>query len=118
MIPLILVLRGLHVLAGVFWAGSTFTLAKSGLQDASRLFGLQMASATLTVLTGAGLWGLLHRGPLAGMEWTLLAGAVSAVIAAGVQGALRRKAPLLAQRIAAILLAVTVLCMTLAPYTP
>jgi hypothetical protein len=117
MMALIVVLLGIHVLTGVYWAGSTFTLAFSG-QGASRLFGTQMAAATLSVLAGAVLWGILHRGPPGGMEKTLAVGMLTAVVAAGVQGALRRSSPQLSQQIAAILLAVTVLCMTLARYTP
>lgn len=112
---LIVVLLAVHVLAGVYWAGSTFTLARSGL-DGSRLFGAQMGSATLSVLAGLALWGILHRGPPGDMEKTLGAGALCAILAAGAQGALR-KSPQLSQRIAAVLLAITVVCMTVARYT-
>jgi hypothetical protein len=117
LMALIIVLLSVHVLTGVFWAGSTFTLALGGAQMGP-LFRAQMGAATVNVLAGIGLWAVLHRGPPAGMEWTLAAGALAAVIAAGVQGALHRSKPLLAQQIAAVLLAVTVLCMTLARYTP
>jgi hypothetical protein len=118
MLILIIVLLGLHVLTGVFWAGLTFALALSGAEGASRLFGVQMLAATLSVLAGGGLWGILHKGPLGGMEKTLLLGVVCAVAAAGLQGAWRRSRPQRAQQIAAILLAVTVLSMTLARYAP
>jgi hypothetical protein len=50
------------------------------------------------------------------MEYTLTVGALCAIAAAGAQGALRRKNPLTGQRIAAGLLAITVLCMALARY--
>jgi hypothetical protein len=112
---LVILLLAIHVLAGVFWAGSTFALAHSRQAGARRLFGAQMAAATLSAAAGALLWGILHRGPPAGMEKTLAAGALCAVLAAGAQGALR-KSPQLAQRIAAALLAITVVCMTVARY--
>jgi hypothetical protein len=49
------------------------------------------------------------------MEQTLALGALSAIAAAGVQGAMR-KSPALSQRIAAGLLAITVVCMVTARY--
>lgn len=118
MMTLVIVLLAIHVLAGIFWAGSTFAQATGGLEASARLFGAQMLAATVAVLAGAGLWGILHRGPPAGMEKTLLVGAVCALIAAGVQGAMRRSRPQLAHQIAAVLLAVTLLTMTLARYVP
>ena len=51
---LILVLIALHILAGVFWAGSTFAIVRSGGAGADTLFGPQMGAATLTVLAGVG----------------------------------------------------------------
>lgn len=112
---LIVTLFALHALAGVFWAGSTFVLARSGGEGAARLFRPQMAAATLTALAGMALWGLLHRGPHGPMEHVLGAGALCAIVAAGVQGALR-KSPGLSQRIATGLLAITVVCMVTARY--
>ena len=46
---------------------------------------------------------------------TLAIGALCAIIAAGVQGGMR-KSPLTAQRIAAVLLSATVVCMVISPY--
>src|SRR5262249_43402931 len=112
----LMILIGLHILAGVFWAGSTFTIVRSGGAGASALFGPQMGAATVTILAGVGLWGMLHRGPEGPMEHTLALGALCAVAAAGVQGATRRKNPLKGQRIAAGLLVITVLCMAIARY--
>lgn len=43
----------LHVLSGVFWAGSTFTLARTGGTGAEKLFRPQMGAAVVAVLTGA-----------------------------------------------------------------
>src|SRR5260370_12846661 len=80
----------LHVLSGVFWAGSTFVLARTGGYQADRFFRPQMGAATIAVLTGALLWFLLHRGPAGLQEHILGVGAVSALLAAGVQGASAR----------------------------
>ncbi len=113
---LIIVLFAVHALAGVFWAGSTFVLARTGGEGAARLFGPQMGAATLVVLAGIGLWAILHRGPEGPMEKTLAVGAVCALVAAGVQGGLRKSSPVLSQRIAAGLLGITVVCMVIARY--
>ena len=113
---LLIVLIGLHILAGVFWAGTTFAVVRSGGAGAEALFRPQMGAATITVLAGIGLWGILHRGGMGPMERTLALGALCAIIAAGVQGATRRKKPLKGQRIAAGLLAVTVICMAIARF--
>jgi hypothetical protein len=112
----LIVLIAVHILAGVFWAGSTFAIARSGGAGAATLFGPQMGAATVTVLAGVGLWGMLHRGPQGVMEHTLALGALCAIAAAGVQGATRKKNPLKGQRIAAGLLLVTVICMAIARY--
>ena len=112
----LMILIGLHILAGVFWAGSTFTIVRSGGTGASALFGPQMGAATVTILAGVGLWGILHRGPQGPMEHTLALGALCAVAAAGVQGATHRKNPEKGQRIGAGLLLVTVVCMAIARY--
>src|SRR5436309_14692842 len=98
---LLIILIGLHVMAGVFWAGTTFVIVRSGGASADALFRPQMGAATLAVLAGVGLWGILHRGPPGPMEHTLALGALCAVAAAGFQGAMRRKNPLKGQRIAA-----------------
>jgi len=113
----VMLLLVLHVLPGVFWAGSTFVLARSGGAGADGMFRSQMGAATLTVFAGIGLMVLLHRGAQGPMEHTLALGAVCALAAAGVQGALRRRSPASAQRIAAGLLAITIVCMVIARYT-
>src|ERR1700732_4652204 len=113
---LLIVLIALHILAGVFWAGSSFAIARSGGAGAQALFRPQMGAATITVLAGIGLWGILHRGAMGPMEHTLALGALCAIAAAGVQGASRRKNPLKGQRIAAGLLAVAVICMAIARF--
>lgn len=122
----------LHVLSGVFWAGSTFVLARTGGYQAGQFFRPQMGAATGAVLTGAFLWFLLHHGSAGIQEYILGVGAVCAVLAAGVQGASAPAVRLAAsggakefipsprlafsQRIAAGLLAITVACMAAARY--
>ncbi len=113
---LLIVLIALHILAGVFWAGSTFAIVRSGGAGADVLFRPQMGAEALAVLAGVGLWGILHRGAPGPMEYTLMVGALCAIAAAGAQGALRRKNPMAGQRIGAGLLAITVLCMAIARY--
>ena len=124
----------LHVLSGVFWAGSTFALVRTGGNQADQFFRPQMVAATVAVVTGALLWFLLHRGESGTPGHILAVGAVSAIIAAGVQGMTGGRALLqlaiagaaeaselrervaTGQRIAAGLLAVTVICMAAARY--
>jgi len=75
----------LHVLAGVFWAGSTMALA--AIPNASRrFFAAQMAAALLVVCAGTYLWHTLHEGAWGAAERMLAAGAVSAVVAMLLQG--------------------------------
>jgi hypothetical protein len=122
-----------HVLAAVFWAGTTFGLAGTGGGSAAQLFGRQMIAATIAVLSGGYLWSLTHAGAGFGpAEQTLAGGALAAILAAGVQGvlvgpSLRRlrassddaaaKARIaLAYRISALLLAITLVTMTSARF--
>ena len=129
----LLVTLVLHILSGVFWAGSTFALARTGAATADQLFRPQMGSAVVAVITGGVLWFLLHPSGFSTMEQVLALGALGAVLAAGVQGALcsralrqlarngekdtKSKAQVaLGHRIAAALLAVTVICMAAARY--
>jgi hypothetical protein len=129
----LLVTLVLHILSGVFWAGSTFALARTGATTADQLFRPQMGAAVVAVITGGVLWQLLHPSGFGTMEQIIALGAVAAVLAAGAQGAvcgpaLRRLATAggnnarartqmaLGQRIAAALLALTVICMAAARY--
>jgi len=123
----------LHVLSGVFWAGTTFALARTAGNQADLFFRPQMGAAAVAVATGL-LWFLLHDGPL-GLQGHILAiGALCAFLAAGIQGmvsgsALRKLSTPVesegsrlrhrvarGQRIAAFLLAITVTCMAAARY--
>jgi hypothetical protein len=123
----------LHVLSGVFWAGSTFALARTGGNQADRFFRSQMGAATVAIVTGAVLGFLLHRGTPGIQEHLLGIGALCALVAAGIQGSGARAVRELSaagagdafaassrvatrQRIAAALLAFTVICMAAARY--
>ena len=92
-----------------------------------------MLAATLAVFSGGGLWSLFHRGLFGPPEMVLAAGALCAIVAAGVQGALvggpirRMKSGALSQeqafakmtkgqRLGAGLLAVALLTMVSAPH--
>ena len=112
---LLMSLLALHALSGVFWAGSTLALTHSYFELTPKLFRAQMGAAALTFAAGLALWGIAIRGAHGPMATTLGMGALCAVAAAGVQGGMRRS-PLLAQRIAAVLLSVTVICMVISPY--
>ena len=130
---LLMIVIALHVLSGVFWAGSTFVLARSAGIGAERLAYPQVGAATVAVLAGIVLWGLTHRFGFGTTEQVLALGAGCAIAAAGVQGlalAVVRKLRAasedetsrlririaIAQRIAAALLAITVICMAVARY--
>jgi hypothetical protein len=147
----LIIVVSLHVLAGVFWAGSTFAIARAS--DASlavRLFRPQMGAAAGAIVTGALLWHFMHGAAFGVTERMLVVGVVAALAAGGVQGAsgsrMRRQlargadpgAPLGSEsgahsrdpgaqagappvsmagpRLAAALLAVTVVCMAAARF--
>lgn len=112
---LLLVVIAIHLLAGVFWAGSTFVLAHNRAQGADGLYRAQMSAAALAILAGIGLGGAFMRGGAGPAQTTLTVGAVCAILAAVVQIAWRKQ-PVLSQRIAAVLLAVTIVSMGIAPY--
>jgi hypothetical protein len=101
----------------VFWAGSTLALThtSSSHRITPELFRAQMWAAVLTIAAGAALWGIAIRGAHGPRVNTLAIGALCAIAAAIVQGSMR-KSPLMAQRIAAVLLSITVVCMVISPY--
>ena len=131
---LLIVLLIFHVVPGVFWVGSTFVLAHSGGQGAEQLADPQRGAGMISMLAGLVLWWLLHGGNFGTFERVLAVGVVCAIAAIGVQMA--RGAPAIrrlktasggeaeslrgqvaqAQRIAAGLLAVTVIAMVTARY--
>ena len=129
----LIIALSLHVLSSVFWAGSSFTLARTGGAGGEQLFRPQMAAAVVAILTGGYLGHLAHGGAFSTAEQVLAAGAFAAIVAAGVQGAVvgrairslrggtadaagARSRIVMAQRIAAPLLAVTAVCMAAARY--
>ncbi len=129
---ILVVTLALHVLASVFWAGSTFALARAGGSFAEQLFRPQLGAATVAILSGTYLWYLLHVGEFGRMEQVLAIAAGSAVIAFAVQisggktlrdlrakpdgdVALRRRVAAV-QRVASGLLVVTVIAMATARY--
>src|SRR5215510_6962313 len=84
---LIIVLLVFHVVPGVFWAGSTFVLARAGGQGAELLAYPQLGAATVSMLAGLALWGFLHGGNFGTFEQVLAVGVICAIAAAGVQSA-------------------------------
>lgn len=129
----ILVVQALHVLPAVFWAGSTFVLARTGGAEAERLVPAQVGSMVITILAGAILWRLTHpvfdvteQVLAAGAACAILAGVIQLTLALpaarGLKTAGATAAPLLrgkvamAERLAGLLLAVTVICMVATRY--
>jgi hypothetical protein len=127
-----IIVLGLHVLAGVFWAGTTIAVARDPEIRIERFFRPQMRAAGMVFLTGALLWYFFHGGYFGSMEMVLAPGIATALIAAGVQGALvgsasrqlagtdaatetqLRAKMTRGERIAGGLLVITVLCMATA----
>jgi uncharacterized membrane protein len=123
----------LHILSSVFWAGTSFTLARNGGVGGEQLFRPQMGAAVIAVLTGGYLGHSIHAGAFGTTEQILATGALAALVAAGVQGAIGGRAVrslrtgtadkagarsriATAQRVAAALLAVAAVCMGAARY--
>jgi hypothetical protein len=124
----------LHILSGVFWAGTTFALARTGDNQTDQFFRPQMGAAIIVVATGGLLWYLVHPGSFGTTEKILAVGVFCAFVAAGVQGmsggsALRklsiadesevsrlRHRVATGQRVAAAFLMITVTCMAVARY--
>jgi hypothetical protein len=128
----LIIALSLHVLSSVFWAGSSFVLARTGGAGGEQLFRPQMGAAVVAILTGGYLGHSVHGGTFGTAEKVLAAGALAA-IAVGIQGAIGGRALrhlrsgkadeagarshlATAQRIAALLLAVTAVCMGAARY--
>jgi hypothetical protein len=125
---LLIIVIALHVLSSVFWAGSTFAMARVGGTEAPRLFRPQMGATGVSVLTGGALWGLLHRGGFGTSETVLATGALAALVALAVQAVgvgrgLRAAGPAgtapavaVPYRLSAGLLMITIVCMAIARY--
>jgi len=128
----LMVAISLHVLAAVFWAGSTAALARTGGSETRRLFRPQMGAAAVAVLTGGYLWHVVHAGAVGPVERSLMIGALSALAALAVQvivvGGALRKVPgdgqaaalppriVIGHRIAAGLLMIAVVTMAASRY--
>jgi hypothetical protein len=130
---LIVIALAAHVLSSVFWAGSTFTLARLSGLGGERLVLPQTGAGVVAVLTGGYLWHTLHGAGFGPFEQVLLIGIAAALIAIVLQivvgfrtlAALRRerlddksahRRIAMAQRFTAGLLAITVVCMAIARY--
>lgn len=130
---IVMVAISLHVLAALYWAGSTFALAGMAGSGSERLFRPQMAAAAIVILSGGYLWRTLHHGVFGTMEKILGVGIASALVALAIQvvfvgGALRnlrrqandgdaqRKRIAVAYRLAAGLIALAALSMASARY--
>src|SRR5216684_8591853 len=73
----LIIALSLHILSSVFWAGSSFTLARTGGVGGELLFGPQMGAAVIAVLTGAYLGQSVHEGTFGTPEKILAAGALT-----------------------------------------
>ena len=72
----------LHILSGVFWAGTTFALARTGANQTDQFFRPQMGAAVIVVATGGLLWYLVHPGSFGTTEQILAVGVFCAFVAA------------------------------------
>jgi uncharacterized membrane protein len=123
----------IHVVVSVFWAGTTFALARLAGLGGERFVFPQLGAAAIAVLTGGYLGHTLHASSFGLAEQVLAVGIACAVIVAVLQGAIgvgtlrrlqnhrldmerARDRIGKAQRIAAALLTVTVTAMVLARY--
>jgi len=122
---LLIITIAVHVLSSVFWAGSTFVLARNGGQGAETLFRPQIGAASMSILSGLLMGYLLHRGSFELADKVLAIGAAAALLAFLIQIIAVRPAlrsPGAGQRLAsacracAVLLAITVVCMAVARF--
>ena len=130
MAALLMILIVLHVVPAVFWAGSTFVMAGEPMMGDLSLRGAQAGTAGLAILMGIILMAIHYDIAPGAQEWDLGIGALCAVAAAGVQHgvawparrrlaqgsgdeAANRQRAAMGQRIAALLLVVTVIAMVI-----
>ncbi|MBB4098920.1 hypothetical protein [Sphingomonas kyeonggiensis] len=122
---LLILTIAVHVLSSIFWAGSTFVLARNGGRGASGLIRPQTGAAGVAVLSGLLLWHLLHSGSFQLVEQILATGAAAAILALLLQLALVRPALRSGEasrrvaggyRASAVLLIVTIICMAVSRY--
>jgi len=125
----------LHVIATVFWAGSTFALARTGGAAMERLFKPQLGAAVLAFVTGGYLGHTLHAHAFGRAEQALFAAIAASAVALVVQivgvgratlalrdaardQAAPRALAVRAHRVAAALLALAAIGMASARYLP
>jgi hypothetical protein len=111
----LMLLLSLHVLSAIFWAGSTFVLARTGGDGIDALRRPQYGAAGVAIVTGIPLAAMLHGAAFGRQEQVLMVAVVAALVALIVQIVDRAK-PARSQRIAGGLLAITVLGMVIARY--
>jgi hypothetical protein len=122
MVTVIIVAIAVHVLAGVFWAGTTFVLARNPEATTPGIARAQMGAALVAIVAGATLWSLVRPPAGSTLGRILAAGAGCALLAAALQTTLSVSSRLawtrrlMVQRIAAGLLAVAILSMAVARY--
>src|SRR5712671_2403672 len=88
----LIIALSLHILSSVFWAGTSFTMARNGGVGGEHLFRPQMGAAVVAVLTGGYLGHLVHAGAFGTAEKILAVGALAALVAAVIQGAVGGRA--------------------------
>lgn len=112
----------IHVMAGVFWAGTTFVLARNPEANTAAITRAQMGAAIVAVVAGATLWSIVRPPADSAFARVLAVGALCALLAAALQTVMavsrtvewaRR---LEMQRIAAALLTAAVISMAVARY--
>ena len=111
----LMLLLSLHVLSAIFWAGSTFVLARTGGSGIDALRRPQFGAAGGAIVTGIPLAAILHGGAFGRQEQVLMIAVIAAVTALVVQ-VIDRAQPARSQRIAGGLLMITVLGMVIARY--
>lgn len=118
------IVLAVHMLASTFWAGSSLVLARTGGLGLDRLRMPQLGAAVVAIASGGYMGHALHGEGMTPMLKVLMAGAACALLAAIAQAvaAVRARsgsAPglgIAVQRVAAVLLAITAVCMVVARY--
>src|SRR5258705_5459553 len=82
----------LHVLSTVFWAATSFALARTGGAGGEQLFRPQMAAAVIAVLTGGFFGDPVDAGTFRPTQQVLANCALAAPISASVHSGLRGRA--------------------------
>jgi hypothetical protein len=120
----LMVVLAFHVLAAVFWAGSSFVIARVDGFDTRPIFKSQLGAALVTIATGGYLWSTFHRAAFGKAEQVLALGIAAAAIALALQVAafMRARRTGGVGRVAGLhypaagLLAITVIAMVIARF--